>query len=195
MLWMHLSWIILLLGAQLAFYVQNPDYLRLGQRTESMSNSLRERLALSAMLLVGRDFERPGHGWRIESLAARIRVPRHLIEPVVVSLMNAALLTRTHEQRLMPARDPRRIEVTEILDAVRSTERDTHGAPTDDWNATVSALADTVDRAIRDSLGGRSLADIVDADVRTETLAAAAVAAAADATASPHTTPRAISRR
>ena len=46
MIWLYLSWLILLLGTQLAFYLQNPDYLRLGQRTEVMSNGLRERLAL-----------------------------------------------------------------------------------------------------------------------------------------------------
>jgi membrane protein len=171
MLWMHLSWLILLLGAQLAFYVQNPDYLRFGQRTESMSNGLRERLALSAMLLVGRDFETPGHGWRIESLCARIRVPRQLLEPVVESLMHAELLTRTAEHRLLPARDPRRIGVSAILDAVRSGDRAT--GPGNDWNETVRALSDTVDSAIRDALGSRSLADIVDADTRREALRSA----------------------
>ena len=31
MIWLQLSWLILLLGAQLAFYVQNPAYLRPGQ--------------------------------------------------------------------------------------------------------------------------------------------------------------------
>lgn len=164
MLWMYLSWLILLLGAQLAFYLQNPDYLRLGQRTESMSNGLRERLSLSAMLLVGRDFEQPGHGWRVESLAARIRVPRHVLEPVVAALMNSGLLTQTKEQRLLPARDPRRISVTEILDAVRNTERDTVGAPSSDWNATIRSLTDSVEQAIHAAVAGKSLADIVDTD-------------------------------
>ncbi len=28
MIWLYLSWLILLLGAQLAFYVQHPEYLR-----------------------------------------------------------------------------------------------------------------------------------------------------------------------
>jgi membrane protein len=168
MIWLDLSWLILLLGAQLAFYVQNPDYLRLGQRTEVMSNALRERLALSAMLLIGRDFEQPGHGWRIESLAARIRIARHLLEPVVSSLMDAALVTRTAERRLMPARDPRRITVCDILDAVRTAERDPQHAPVEDWNATVRELGDTVERAIRAALGTRTLAELVDEDLRAE---------------------------
>ncbi len=34
MIWLQLSWLILLLGAQLAFYLQNPDYLRPGQRRQ-----------------------------------------------------------------------------------------------------------------------------------------------------------------
>lgn len=164
MIWLYLSWLILLLGAQLAFYIQNPDYLPLGPRAPSTSNATRERLALSAMLLVGRDFEKPGHGWRIESLAARIRVPRHLLEPIATALMDAGLLTRTSEHRLFPARDLRRIEVADILAAVRNSEHDSHTQPDEEWNATVTAIAANVEHAIRDALGGRTLADLVDAD-------------------------------
>jgi membrane protein len=189
MLWLYLSWLILLLGAQLAFYLQNPDYLRLGQRTEAMSNSLRERLALNAMLLIGRDFENPSHGWRIESLAASIRIPRHLLDPVVASLMRATLITRTTENRLVPAKDPRRIAVCEILDAVRTAERDPHHAPGGEWNTIVDELSNRVERAIRDALEGRSLADMVDADVRSES------ASAEGEQASQRKEPRVISRR
>jgi membrane protein len=167
MAWLYLSWLILLLGAQLAFYVQHPEYLPLGQRSLSASNTARERLALSTMLLVGRDFEKPGHGWRIESVAAWLRVPRHLLEPVAAALMDAGLLTRTGENRLMPARDLRRIALADILAAVRSSQRDSHHQSDDDWNETVSSVADDVENAIRSALGERTLADLVDADART----------------------------
>jgi len=160
--WLYLSWLILLLGAQLAFYVQNPDYLPLGQRAPSTSNAVRERLALSAMLLVARDFEKPGHGWRIESLAARIRVPRNLLDPVATALMNAGLLSRTSENRLIPGRDLRRIELAEVLAAVRSSEHDLHHETDDVWDPTVDAVAHSIDDAIRKSLAGRTLADLVD---------------------------------
>jgi membrane protein len=167
MLWLHVSWVVLLLGAQLSFYAQNPDYLRLGERAESLANALRERLALSAMLLVGRDFATPGHGWRIESLAARIRVPRHLLAPVIGSLMDAGLLTRTNEQRLIPAKDPRNIPVNAILEAMRRADVDSH-TESHDCNPTVGALADGIERAIREAVGPQSLADLVDADVHQE---------------------------
>jgi membrane protein len=179
MLWLHLSWLVLLLGAQLGFYAQNPDYLRLGQHTESLANAVRERLALSAMLLVGRDFTTPGHGWRPGSLAAEIRVPRHLLEPVLISLTNAGLLTETSEHRLIPAKDTRHIAVAAILDAVRVAQSDRHGV-NDDWNPTVGALADDIDHAIHASLGGRTLADVVDSEAQRVGAARAATATAAE---------------
>jgi membrane protein len=169
MIWLHLSWVILLLGAQLAFYVQHPEYLPLGQRTPSASNATRERLAISVMLSVGRDFEKPGHGWRIESLAASLRVPRHTLEPVVTALVDEGLLTRTRENRLIPARELRRIGVAQIFAAVRSSARDSHHEFDDEWNATVASVAGDVERAIRDVLGEQTLADLVDADARTTT--------------------------
>lgn len=190
MLWLHVSWIVLLLGAQLSFYAQNPEYLRLGERAESLANALRERLALSAMLLVGRDFATPGHGWRIESLAARIRVPRHLLAPVIGSLMDAGLLARTNEQRLIPAKDPRNIPVSAILDAMRHPDADSQTA-SDDWNPTVAALADGIEHAITAAVGRQSLADLVDADVQRET----AEAAAASPPAANPTEPQIVSRR
>ena len=170
MLWLHLSWLVLLLGAQLSFYAQNPDYLRVDQRADSPANALRERLALSAMLLVGRDFATPGPGWRIDSLATRIRVPRHVLAPVIGSLMGAGLLTRTNEQRLIPAKDPRNIQVNAILEAMRRADVDPH-TESHDWNPTIGALADGIERAIRDAVGPQSLADLVDADVHRESAA------------------------
>ncbi len=166
MLWLYLSWLILLLGAQLAFYVQHPEYLPLGQRSPSSANATRERLALYTMLLVGRDFEKPGHGWRIESLASRIRVPRHMLEPVAEALMAAGLMTRTNENRLIPARDLRRIRLSDILRAVRSGERDSLHQADDEWDPAVASVADEVESAINAALGERTLADLVDADAR-----------------------------
>ena len=34
LIWVYLSWLILLIGAQLAFYLQFPQYLRYGQETD-----------------------------------------------------------------------------------------------------------------------------------------------------------------
>jgi membrane protein len=164
MLWLYVSWLILLLGAQFTFYHQNPDYLGLGRRVSAASNELRERLALSVMLLVATDFDQPGHGWREPSLAAKIGVPRHQLEPIVGALRDADLLAETTEQRLIPGRDLRRIRLAEVLDAVRGSLTEPLSAPPVAWNATVDALSLRINDAIQGALAEQSLADLVAAD-------------------------------
>ena len=164
MLWLYVSWLILLLGAQFTFYHQNPEHLRFGRRTPTVSNQLRERLAMSIMLLVATDFDRPGHGWRVPSLAAKIGVQRHYIQPIVDALMDAELLTETTELRLVPSRALRRIDLTEILDAVRGSRADARGAPTVSWGTTIDSLCRGIDTSIANALAEKSLADLVSED-------------------------------
>lgn len=164
MLWLYISWLILLLGAQFTFYYQNPDYLSLRRRVATVSNELRERLALSVMLLVATDFDHPGHGWREPSLAAKIGVPRHQLEPIVGTLRDAGLLAQTTEQRLIPGRDLRRIKLAEILDAVRGTISEALAAPPVSWNVTVDAMSVRINDAILGALADKSLADLVAED-------------------------------
>jgi membrane protein len=164
MIWMYLSWLILLFGAQLAFYVQNPEFLRQGHGTTALSSELREHLALSVMLLVGRDFAAPAYGWRETSLAARIRVPKHYVELLTDVLKEEGLLAETQDQRLIPGRDPRHIPVAEIVMAVRKSSSERAADASQDWNATVAELTNRIDTAIVGAIGGRSLADLVDED-------------------------------
>ncbi|HEX9878492.1 MAG TPA: YhjD/YihY/BrkB family envelope integrity protein [Gammaproteobacteria bacterium] len=164
MLWLYVSWLILLLGAQFTFYHQNPDYLSLGRATPTMSNGLREKLAIAVMLLIATDFEQPSHGWRVPSLAAKLGMPRHLLEPIVDALRQAELVAETTEQRLVPTKDLRRISLAEILEAVRGSLGDpsaTLGIP---WNATVASLSEKIGSSIQSALQDRSLADLVDED-------------------------------
>lgn len=164
MLWLYFSWLILLLGAQFTFFYQNPDYLRLDKRTPSVSNEVTERLAISVMLLVSQDTGKPTDGWGILGLAARIGVPRHLLETVVEALRAARLLVETTEERLIPARDLRKISVAEILGSVRATAADGGTAAPEQWNPTVQAVAQQVDAAVYEAVVSRSLADLVDED-------------------------------
>jgi DNA-binding IscR family transcriptional regulator len=126
-----------------------------------VSNELRERLAMSIMLLVATDFDQPGHGWREPSLAAKIGVPRHHLEPIIGALRQARLLAETTEQRLIPGKDLHRIQLCEILDAVRGSMNEALAAPPVSWNATIDALSQQINAAIQSVLADHSLADLL----------------------------------
>jgi membrane protein len=161
MLWLYISWLILLLGAQFAFYHQNPEYLALSRHAMGTSNELRERLAMSTMLLVASDFDRPGHGWREQSLAAKIGVPRHQLEPIVAMLTEAGLLAATTEQRLVPGKALRRISLAEILHVVRGTTPGSGAAPRVAWSAAIDSINERINAAILGAVEDRTLADLV----------------------------------
>lgn len=161
MLWLHISWLILLLGSQLAYFVQHPYQLRLPRRSGTVDNRIRERLALSIMLLVGRDFERPGHGWRAESLAAELRIARPTIETVMADLVSAGLLAESRNQRLLPGRDPHTISLADVVDAGRGLQVTDDRLAGDFWHPSVERAAGKLDDAVARELGSQTLADLV----------------------------------
>src|SRR2546423_4667216 len=65
LLWTYLGWLILLAGARLSFYVQNPTYLRLGLQQLRLSSVELEQLALKLMYFVGRTHVAGGGRWRV----------------------------------------------------------------------------------------------------------------------------------
>src|SRR4029077_9465045 len=69
LLWTYFGWLILLAGAQLSFYVQNPAYLRLGLQELRLSSVELEQLALKLMYFVGRSHVGGGRLWSLNRLA------------------------------------------------------------------------------------------------------------------------------
>lgn len=161
LIWIYLNWIVLLLGAQIAFYVQNPTYLRLGREEPWLSNSTRERLALNIMLLVGGAFREPGQTIDLASLSRRLGVPSLTLSPVIDKLEQGGLLTCNEEDCLLPAREMARTTLDDVLSVVRNTDESAvRVAPR--WDSEVDAIAKSVDMAIAKAVGTRSLSDLLD---------------------------------
>jgi membrane protein len=162
LIWVYISWFILLIGAQLSFYVQNPRYLRAGQREIRLTSRLRERLALSVMYLVGRSFFEGGKRWRVRSLAEHMEVPSSALASVTDSLEQAGLLITTEDERLVPGRAPEQIGVHAILTAVRDEQQ------YESWllarartEPDADAVADAIEAAIRERTMEQTLKDLV----------------------------------
>lgn len=131
LLWVYVGWFVLLLGARLSFYVQNPSYLRLGLVELRLSAAQTEDIALRIMYLVTLAYARSGSRWRSDGLAAELHVPGIAISRTAALLEAAGLLTTDEDERWLPGRDPNHITLEEILSAARRPLRevgDAHGA-------------------------------------------------------------------
>ncbi len=164
LVWIYLSWLILLIGAQLSFYVQNPRYLRAGQAPVRLTSCLRERLALTVMLLVARRFVTGHAPWRQRALAEHLEIPGSALATVIDSLEKGGLVTLTEEEDVLPARDLEGIGLQDILNAVRDERQYETWLL---WRArtepAADAVAETVDAAIRERIGGTTLRELASA--------------------------------
>lgn len=164
MIWVYVSWLILLLGAGIAFYVQHPEYVTPRRRHPNLSPKMYERIGLSVMLLAARGYHDGERAWTSDRLARRLGVALETVDAVLDVLLRAGMLTQTagDPPAYVPARAPETIPLKDLLDTVRTAGENAGG---DTWTVAVESAADDllagIDRAVAASLEGRSLRDLV----------------------------------
>jgi membrane protein len=159
LIWVYLSWLILLIGAQLAFYVQFPEYLRHGQEPVELTGSAREQAGLAVMYLIGRDYGSGKNYWTGNSLAAELDIPGTALAPVLACLERGGLIVATDKEQFLPARDLAGIQLINVIDSIRTRQTgrlmvDMHCV------APASLVMGEVEAAIRECLGDRSVKDL-----------------------------------
>jgi membrane protein len=161
LLWTYLGWLILLAGAQLSFYVQNPTYLRLGLQELRLSCVELEQLALKMMYFVGRMHLTGGRRWTVNQLARELGLPGIAVAKMAAALEKAGLVMVTDEDELLCAKDVGRITVYEILDIARN-QRSGHFAPRSTPIPAVDRLTASLDEQRRERCGDLTLRDLVE---------------------------------
>ena len=161
LLWTYFGWLILLAGAQLSFYVQNPAYLRLGLQQLRLSSVELEQLALKLMYFVGRTHVAGGRLWSVNRLANELGLPGIAVAQMVTALERAGLLIVTDDDELVPVRDTGGIGVNEILDIARN-QSSGHLAPRYVPVPPVDRVLASVEEARRSRCGELTLRDLID---------------------------------
>jgi membrane protein len=161
LLWTYFGWLILLAGAQLSFYIQNPAYLRLGLQELRLSSVELEQLALKLLYFVGRTHVNGDKRWTVNRLATELGLPGIAVAQLSASFERAGLLIVTEADELVPARDIGRIGVCEILEIARN-QRSGHVTPKNVTIPPVDRLLAAIDEARRSRCGDLTLRDLVE---------------------------------
>jgi membrane protein len=120
LLWTYFGWLILLAGAQLSFYIQNPSYLRLGLRELRLSNVEIEHLALNLMYFIGRAQAQGAEAWNVHRLANEFGLPGIAITRIACALEAGGLLTLSADDQCKLNRAPEAIAVYAIISVARN---------------------------------------------------------------------------
>lgn len=163
MIWLYLAWLILLTGAKISYYVQNPSSLRSDAFGVPFAHRARERIALAAAALIAQAYYR-GHGcWTLSQLSRRLAVQIDPLQHLLSDLQQAGLVHQTADDPpgYLPARPPEETTAAEVLEAVRG------GKPDQVRNAgrlrpldALDGLVDEADAAMRERLSAVTLRDL-----------------------------------
>jgi len=160
LVWLHISWLIMLLGGQLSFYTQHPEHLRNGNGPIPTTSVLRERIGLGAMYLLGQRFVQGGERWKVSDLADHMDVPASIVDSLLCLLEDRGLVMTAEDDTVAPARDLGSISIADILDAIRH-ETPNPRRPDPKSLPPADTAARIADEAMRASTSQMSLRDLL----------------------------------
>jgi membrane protein len=167
MIWLYVGWLILLLGANIAFYRQHPEYLSGRRLSSNLSHADRERLALQVVRQIGERFYAGNPPPSAETLGHALRTPSNAIELILEPLERRGLVAGTDSapQGFLPGCPWERASVDDVLEAIRLGNAD--GRPRPPSASVGGAVEDILERRRRlcaETFGGVSLKSLASGD-------------------------------
>ncbi len=161
LLWLQMGWVIVLLGAQVAYAHQHLRFYAGERESLARSPAGREKLALQLMLLIGRNFFYGFDPLSVTGLASRLHLPGGLVRDFMERFRESRLVLPLADQEIFVlARDPEKISVKEILDCVRHSGVRKQAAQTPE-EIGIDELLRTIDRSVAQTLEGKSLQSLI----------------------------------
>jgi membrane protein len=159
--WIYLSWVVVLLGCEIAFAVQNLATFRVARQGEEPRPAAREAFGVAIALRVARCF-RSGEPVTAARVAGELDVPVRTVRAILTELETAGIVACRGvdaSDQYQLGRAAERIEVAEVLEALRGRSG-LPGAPHGP-DGPVRALVGDVEKGVAGALRSRTLADLL----------------------------------
>ncbi len=165
LVWLQASWLIVLLGAEIAYASQNVGKYEFEQDTTHASPGLRKLVALRVCLYIVRRFSQGTTPVASDQMADDLGLPLPLTNRVLRELTDSDILREVQlvdsdQQGFMPARDAEHLSISFILEALET--RGVNGFPlpeSPEFVALSDALED-VRASVEKSPGNKLLKEI-----------------------------------
>ena len=163
MIWLYLGWFILLIGSQVAFYLQHPKLISVSGQQRDLSARFKEQAGLKLMTVMAQQFQQATPALRLVDLERDTGLPGNTIEVLLEDFIVGGYVTATDSdggtQQYVPAKDIANITVAELLHCLRTAEEG--GIATIITNTPqVIALLEKINMAQQGALGSLTLREL-----------------------------------
>ena len=162
-IWVYLSWLILLIGSSIAYYHQHPEVLRWRNLNVHLTGRMRERIALQLMLNIGRSQDQKSDKQSsIEKLAQYQQVPVEILRRLLDALEDGELVHRSTDDpsRYLLTRSISRTRLIDILRSLRGAQVTGSGDGIF-CDSSILKLQSDIESSYESVLGERTLADLL----------------------------------
>ncbi|MGD8415604.1 MAG: YhjD/YihY/BrkB family envelope integrity protein [Pseudomonadales bacterium] len=132
MIFLYLNWMILLIGASIAFYTQHPAIVATGLRQIHFNPEQSAAYTLSVLTRIGHRYYEKGPAYTLEELAGIHAMPEHALEGCLSRLVSMGILAETEGPRpgYVPAVPFDATTVAEVLEQLATFQpADTYAPP------------------------------------------------------------------
>ena len=92
LLWLQITWLIVLMGAEISFAYQNIEHYEFEENALKLSHNNKRILTLLIAHHIIKNFEEGGEPWNTEILSHELGIPLRLVNELVYDLVNAGIL-------------------------------------------------------------------------------------------------------
>ncbi|NOY53216.1 MAG: YihY family inner membrane protein [Deltaproteobacteria bacterium] len=166
--YLFLIWIIVLLGAEFSYVLQYPEIYRTGATGTFRPENFRGYLALRAMIEIVRRFLAGEEPPRTLAISQTLGITYDMMEKILTSLVRQGLARRIEGMRdaFVPAQDPARITVSQVVEAARGKLLLAAPYPKDPDQQYLQDLFRESRKILHEHLGGVTLMQLADKTAR-----------------------------
>lgn len=172
MIWLYVSWLILLLGVKIAFLLQNPHYIKMRRRDSRLSNRLKETFSLTLAYKIDFRFYLGNKPWGLAIHLEELSPPLEPVREILGILEKTGILTCIEDSRTcyLPAKALEQLTLGEIIRAIRNASHSLHVEKDCVTIGAVNQLMDELDTSYHKILDGIPLRDIIVSQIGSETM-------------------------
>ena len=163
LVWLYLTWMIVLIGAEISFASQNIKTYREERRTTNVSQQFKEFLALDLVAFICDSFDKGQGAVTISQITEKFKIPIRLVNEVLFNLTSAEILLETGEMEryYCPAKPLNDITVKNVLDSLRSMGDTPPKFQSTKYMKHIHKMLHDIDQAVTKASGEKNFKEIL----------------------------------